>query len=359
MNTKTELKKEREVLEEIKNANIKDIEGEMLSNEKYGDLYDHLLKVFNMSQFDDNMKLILLKMSLVPYIYRKDINEWLDENNFDRINELKNRGWIEYNEETKQYSLHPVISMFFYGKMYEKRWQECDSLVYKAYAFIKDFDEIKDFDRHKEVIDFGDYAIKRIVKESLPCSYFYHSYALIQHNIGSYDKALEYYNKSLKIQKEMTGDNTISVSNICSNMSSALHAMGEYDKSMEYFKKSLEIKKRIVRKESISLAAKYYNIASEYYKKLEYDKALENYNKSLEIETAITGEKTLSVAITYGIMATIYEITGEYDNAIKYYIKLYNIGNEKLNDDKLIDMLEIKIFAMKIVEGIKKEIDKK
>lgn len=120
----------KEILKRLRNADVKNINGEIFHNEEYRELYAHLLAVFNLAQFDDDMRLILLKMSLVPYIYKKDIKEWLEEDNFNNINRLKNRGWIEYEEETNQYSLHPVISMLSYEEM--ERWQECDGVVGKA-----------------------------------------------------------------------------------------------------------------------------------------------------------------------------------------------------------------------------------
>ena len=60
-----------------------------------------------------------------------------------------------------------------------------------------------------------------------------------------YDKALEYYFKSLNIQKKLFGENHIKVANLYNNIGIAYLYKSEYNKSLQYFIKSSRIKKKL------------------------------------------------------------------------------------------------------------------
>jgi nephrocystin-3 len=73
------------------------------------------------------------------------------------------------------------------------------------------------------------------------------------------------------------------------NVGSIFDRKGEYDKALEYYFKSLEIKKVVLGKMHPGYASSLNNIGSTYDRKGEYDKALEYYFKSLEIKKIVLG----------------------------------------------------------------------
>ena len=55
---------------------------------------------------------------------------------------------------------------------------------------------------------------------------------------GEYEKALEYYEESLKLKKKSLGDEHVSVADTLNNMANVFD-QGEYEKALEYYEESL------------------------------------------------------------------------------------------------------------------------
>ncbi|MDE6784003.1 MAG: tetratricopeptide repeat protein, partial [Ruminococcus sp.] len=81
---------------------------------------------------------------------------------------------------------------------------------------------------------------------------------------------------------------------------------GEYDKALEYYEKALKICESVLGKEHPNTATTYNNIAVVYQDKGEYDKALEYYEKALKICESVLGKThPLTVAISQNIALCI------------------------------------------------------
>lgn len=77
--------------------------------------------------------------------------------------------------------------------------------------------------------------------------------------------------------------------NSLNNIGSVYLQKGNYDKALEYYLKSLVIRKTVLGETHPDYAASFYNIGNTYNKKGDYDKALEYHLKSLEIRKVILG----------------------------------------------------------------------
>jgi tetratricopeptide (TPR) repeat protein len=137
---------------------------------------------------------------------------------------------------------------------------------------------------------------------------------------GDYDKAIECYNKSIKIKLITLGVNDLSLAKVYNNMGSALDAKGEYNNAIEYYNKSLTIYG-----ESHPLSANLLNnIAGAYKSKGENEKAIDYYNKSISIHLLTNGDSP-DIAMCYHNLGSVYDSNGEYDTAIEYYNKSLSI----------------------------------
>ena len=74
------------------------------------------------------------------------------------------------------------------------------------------------------------------------------------------------------------------------NLGSALDDFGEYDRAIEYYERSLKITLATLGENHPSTAASYNNLGSTYDSKGEYDRAIEYYERSLKIKVATLGE---------------------------------------------------------------------
>ena len=100
---------------------------------------------------------------------------------------------------------------------------------------------------------------------------------------GEYDKALEYHDRSLKIEEEI-GDNS-SMEQTLMNIGYVHNYKGEYNTALEYYDRSLKIQEEIGRMHSVALTL--CNIGIVHANRDEHDKAVESLEKSLAIQKEI------------------------------------------------------------------------
>jgi len=151
--------------------------------------------------------------------------------------------------------------------------------------------------------------------------------------LGSFDKALDYYQKCLEIRLKTVDRKHDIIAGTYNNIGLLWQSKSEYDKALEYFEKSLAIKLNNFGGKHHSLASAYNNIGRLWQSKSEYDKALEYFEKSLAIILINVGDEHSSIAGTYNNIGMIWDRKGETVKAIKYYekslvIKLKTMGVE-------------------------------
>ena len=317
--------KAAEILNNLKNTSIKNIRGKVYKEQK---LYENILSVFDISRLSNDEKLILLKMSLVPFIYNDDILEWLDEEDFDNINNLIELGWINENFDDNKFSLHAMISLVAYEEMYENKWQECESIIGRAAEFIEDIDKLNNLKKRNEIINFAEYSLNRMNKDDLEYAFFYHKYAYMQISLGYYDKALKFGNKSLKIIKERLGENSLEIAASYNVIGIVYARKRKYNETLKFYFKALKIIKERLEENVLEVASLYSNIGEIYKIKEEYDKALEFQFKALKIKKEITGDDSLDTAVSYDEIGETYCSKKEYDKALEFCFKALRIRKE-------------------------------
>ncbi|OAQ40623.1 hypothetical protein A5893_06680 [Pedobacter psychrophilus] len=132
------------------------------------------------------------------------------------------------------------------------------------------------------------------------------------------DSALNYYQKALELFKSKK--NEIGETKVSNNIGN-LWAEIDYDKALEYYEKTLVIARKRNIKELI--AGSYLNIGNAYYRKKNYSVALNNYEKSSQLFNEINNP----IGITQSLQnrGVIYFSTNQYDKAEKLLLE----ANEK------------------------------
>ena len=141
------------------------------------------------------------------------------------------------------------------------------------------------------------------------------------HNLGEYQKAIKYYEKSLEVYSAIGDQSGIARSN--GSLGSAYINLGEYQKAIKYHEKSLEICSAIGDQSGIESCN--CNLGNAYLLLGECQKAIKYYEKSLEISSAIG--KQSGIATTNGNLGNAYLSLGEYQKAIKYHEKGLEISS--------------------------------
>ncbi|MEW6687292.1 MAG: tetratricopeptide repeat protein, partial [Candidatus Edwardsbacteria bacterium] len=139
---------------------------------------------------------------------------------------------------------------------------------------------------------------------------------------GDYDKAVELYQKRLKISEEIGDKRGIGIAS--NNLGIVYHDKGDYDKAVEYYQKYLKISEEIGDKQSIGIASG--NLGIVYYDKGDYDKAVELYQKGLKICEEIGNKRGIGRASNN--LGIVYHYKGDYDKAVELYQKYLKICEE-------------------------------
>jgi tetratricopeptide (TPR) repeat protein len=131
---------------------------------------------------------------------------------------------------------------------------------------------------------------------------------------GEWDKAIDYYQRSLEIKEKVGGEHGMSTT--FNNLGSVYQAKGEWDKAIEYYQRSLEIKEKVGDEHGMSTT--FNNLGDVYQDKGEWDEAIEYYQRDLAICEKLGDEH--GMATTFNDLGTVYyQAKGEWDKAIEYY----------------------------------------
>lgn len=155
----------------------------------------------------------------------------------------------------------------------------------------------------------------------------------VYHNQGEITKALNYYNQSLKTQKEIL-PNVVSknemigikkgIASSFNNIGSIYRNQGDIQTALNYYNQAFKIQQEIDDKEG--MAYSFINIGTIYNNQGDIPKALEFYDKSLKLREEI-GDKQ-GVATSLNNIGLIYSGQGDIKNALKYHNQSLKLREE-------------------------------
>ncbi|MDZ7659080.1 CHAT domain-containing protein [Fodinibius sp.] len=140
--------------------------------------------------------------------------------------------------------------------------------------------------------------------------------------LSLYDKALEYYHRSLNIRQEI--DSVHLLANIYNRIGAAQRNLANYDQALVSYKQALDNSRQA---STPQLTATILNNLGVLYKKLsEYDKAIDYYEQSLTMKKEISGP--LDIATTTNNIGQLYWEKGNKKVAADYYRKALKLREQ-------------------------------
>jgi tetratricopeptide (TPR) repeat protein len=158
----------------------------------------------------------------------------------------------------------------------------------------------------------------------------YHQMGLANDNLGKYQEAITFYEKSLEIDKKTLPPNHPNLAASYNNIGMVYDNMGEYSKALSSHEKALEIKQQSLPPNHPDLASSYNNIGAVYDNMGEYSKALSYYEKALAIRQQSLPANHPDLAKSYNNIGLVYDNMGEYSKALSYYEKALAIRQQSL-----------------------------
>jgi len=183
------------------------------------------------------------------------------------------------------------------------------------HLFLGDYDKAEDF--------FSKSLKKFIkVKDKAGISGCYNNLGLVNDLKGSFNIASEYYKKSLKIDIETNNDN--GVANSLNNLGNIFQKQGNYKTAIEYYIKVLKIREK--NNDKTGVADSYNNIAALYETQNELDQAIQNYQKALVLY--IENQNKSKTAIALHNIGHILSSKKQYSEALDFYLQALEIKKE-------------------------------
>lgn len=207
------------------------------------------------------------------------------------------------------------------------------AISWLARLYMKDKKFKKSLLYHKEAIDIYEKSTKK--DKNLQLSRSYGNIAILYQEIGEFQKALEFNQKSLKLLLEFYPNNSFEISTNYNNISAIKDATGDYPMALKYLRKSLKINKKLFGEDNPILASGFNNIAIHYVKIGEHQKGLSYLNRALEVRNK-KAEEDEQLALIYSTMGEVYNRINETKKSLSYHeksIAIYKkIGRENSLD---------------------------
>lgn len=144
----------------------------------------------------------------------------------------------------------------------------------------------------------------------------------LENNKGNYDKALEFYERSLKIRQEIGDNSGIASSN--NNIGLIFFYKGHIIKALDYFGSAVRAQE--VLGDKAGVATSLFNIGFVYNRYGDILKSIEFYTKSLKIREEI-GDNS-GIAASLNALGLLYVEQREYQKSIECYSKSLKIREE-------------------------------
>ena len=260
----------------------------------------------------------------------------------------KSLEWLKEAEYALNDAVTPELGRVFVqqGSAYWKLG-EYDNAMKKADAAMKAFEMFESTDQDRAMVlhlvgtihtNWGDYekAIDYYSKSlefaekagyMSGASATLNNIGIVYNNKGELDKSLDFHRRSLEIKERMGDKSGMAYS--LNNIGVVFLDRGETEKALKQFEPALEIWQRVGDK--LGIATGLYNIGNSYSDMGDFRKTLEYANRSLEQREKLHDKR--GVGLTYSLISSAHLFMGDTEKGLEYAERSLRI-REELGDKK-------------------------
>jgi len=143
--------------------------------------------------------------------------------------------------------------------------------------------------------------------------------------MGSYNRAEYFYLQALPIEK----NNSIRRAAILNNLGKIYHDQDKYDQALEYYEESVKIQRNYFPEDHSTFSTDYNNIGTIYQKQKKLDLALQYFQRALKIEMKASKPDEELIALFNNNIGLIYNDQEKFSQGLIYHEKCLKM-NEKL-----------------------------
>jgi two-component system, NarL family, sensor kinase len=170
------------------------------------------------------------------------------------------------------------------------------------------------------------------LKDSSLISYNYNNLGQAYYFAKNYSEALRYYELSKNIKESLQDERGLG--NAFGNISNVFFERQQYDSALFYNTKAFNIRQK--QNDKKGMATSYANVANIYLKLKNYPAAFENYKNAIALGTEIDFKEP--IIESYNGLSNYYEVTGNATEALNYY-KKYKVENDSIFNSDISNQL--------------------
>lgn len=325
---------------------------------KYESINSHIRSLFSLSKIDDDEKIILANLSLLPGfgIRKYTFRNWSkDPLTMTIVSKLVDKGWVESSQGFIY--LHPLVQTIvkeqikpngvlcadFLEKVIESIYDEkfatigqMDEMSTIALAIVNNLDEQSEL-MIELLIAVGRFHNRTAYFKLMPLKNYkniHTGFAQFKTNniekLKEFDKAYELYSKAGKIILKMDNVSEITKEKLYSRFAAVLYNIKKYDEAIEYNLKAMDINVKLYGINCESTLTNIRRIGTNYFTKGDYQKAYEMYEKALNIRLSNPPQSDENMGRSYMHVANALKQLNRLDEALRHY----NIAREYALKDK-------------------------
>jgi len=166
-------------------------------------------------------------------------------------------------------------------------------------------------------------------------AHLYHMFGMIKNEQGKYEEAVEFYEKSIKINKKILSSSHLDLAASYTGIGFAYRNMKkkDYSRELSYYEDALEIYENTLPSNHPNLATSYNNIGGVHESLGNYSEALSCHEKVLEIYQNTLPPNHPDLACPYGQIGMVSSKIGDHSRAVEYCERALNILEHSLTSD--------------------------
>jgi tetratricopeptide (TPR) repeat protein len=291
--------------------------------------FDHLLKIFAISDMTDAELNILVNLSVLPAIYIpiSDFSEWMKLEDKEAINGLVRKGWLR--RDKFNIFMHQVIQEVIRYKTTPDA-EQCKNLItaLKSKLYLEPGDNPIN---KKEFVIFADSLVRHIDENDEELAALANNLSTIYKALGKLQHALEFQKKALEIRENVLDKQHPDLAQSYNNLSDIYQDLGQLEQALEFQKKALDIRENVLDKLHPDLANSYNNLSTIYQDLGQLEQALEFQKKSIKICEKALDKEHPHLATAYNNLSMIYQALGKLQHALEFQKKALDIRENVLD----------------------------
>ena len=170
------------------------------------------------------------------------------------------------------------------------------------------------------------------------------------HSLGQYQKAIDFYEQSLEIEREIGNPQGEAIS--LGNLGNAYDSLGQYQKAIDFHQQYLEISREIG--DRLGEAASLGNLGNAYHSLGQYQKAIDFHQQFLEMAREIGYRQGESIGLN-NLGNTLLKTNqlAEAETALRASIKIHEtLRSELVNNDHKASIFETQVESYRLLQQV-------